>query len=381
MDQRPHKRLLLPRVRRAVVKIGSSLLSGPLDIDRARIRRIVEELATLRRRPYQLALVSSGAVAAGMARLGLRERPATVPQKQAAAAVGQIRLMSFYDEQFSALGQPVAQVLLTHDDLANRRRYLNARNTFEELLGAGVLPIVNENDTVAVEEMRFNFGDNDNLSALVATLIGADLLVILSDVPGLYTADPRRAPDAELIPLVEEIGRSVEAYAGDRSGWLGTGGMSSKIGAARKANEAGVACVIADGRPPGILAQVFDPDDSVGTLFLPKGDRLARRKHWIAHTLKPAGSIRVDQGAYRAIVESGRSLLARGIVAVEGVFGAGECVACLDQTGAEFARGLVNYSASELQRIKGLHSSAIEATLQYTAGDEIIHRDDLVLLA
>lgn len=380
MDQVRHKRALLPRVRRVVVKIGSSILSGPQDIDRATIARLVGELAALRRSQHQIVLVSSGAVAAGMARLGLRERPGTVPQKQAAAAVGQIRLMSFYDEQFGALGQPVAQILLTHDDLANRRRYLNARHTFEELLGAGVLPIVNENDSVAVEEVRFNFGDNDNLSALVATLISADLLVILSDVPGLYTADPRETPGAALVPVVQEVGREIEAYAGGSSGPLGKGGMASKLQAARKACEAGIACVIADGRHPGVLPQVFDPAHGVGTLFLPKGDRLTRRKHWIAHTLKPAGALTVDQGAYEAILRGGRSLLPKGITAIRGSFGAGECVSCLSPTGAEFARGLVNYGAADLARIKGLHSSAIESTLQYTVGDEVIHRDDLVVL-
>ena len=377
-DQLHHKRALLPRVRRAVIKIGSSILSGPQGIDRERIGRVVDEIAALRAHGLELALVSSGAVAAGKARLGLSERPKTVPQKQA-AAVGQIRLMAAYDERFGAHGLPVAQLLLTHDDLAHRRRYLNARHTFEELLGAGVLPIVNENDTVAVEEVRFNFGDNDNLSALVATLIGADLLVILSDVAGLYDADPRGNPDARLLPVVEEIRADVEALAG-RSGPLGTGGMASKVQAARKANDAGIACIIADGLRAGVLPRVFDAAQSEGTLFLPAGDRLTRRKHWIAHTLKPAGTITVDAGAHTAISQGGRSLLPKGIVAVGGHFGAGECVAVLSPAGAEFARGLVNYGAAELARIKGLHTSAIEATLQYTVGNEVIHRDDLVLV-
>jgi len=288
--------------------------------------------------------------------------------------------MAFYDEQFSALGQPVAQILLTHDDLANRRRYLNARHTFEALLDAGVLPIVNENDTVAVEEMRFTFGDNDNLSALVATLISADLLVILSDVPGLYTTDPRSYADAALLSVVPEITRDIEAYAGG-SGRLGTGGMATKLQAARKANDAGIACVVADGRNPDVLARVFDATQSAGTLFLAAGDRLTRRKHWIAHTLKPSGAITVDQGAYEAIAQGGRSLLPKGITAISGSFGAGECVSCVAPNGDEFARGLVNYSATELSRIKGQHTSAIEALLQYTAGDAVIHRDDLVLLA
>jgi len=379
--QLAHKRALLPRVRRAVVKVGSSILSGPDGIDRQRINSLAGELAALRARPYEIVLVSSGAVAAGTTRLGLGERPKTVPARQAAAAVGQIRLMALYDECFGALGQPVAQILLTHDDLANRRRYINARHTFEELLRAGVLPIVNENDTVAVEEVQFNFGDNDNLSALVATLVSADLLVILSDVEGLYTADPRADPTAALVPLVDAGAVDTSAYAaGAAAGPLGKGGMASKVHAARKANDAGIACLIADGRNAGVLPRVFDPADSVGTLLLPKDDRLNRRKHWIAHTLKPSGSITVDQGAYEAIMRGGRSLLPKGITAVAGRFGAGECVSCLSPAGTEFARGLVNYSAADLQRIKGLHSSAIEATLQYKVSDEIIHRDDLVLL-
>jgi glutamate 5-kinase len=380
-DQLSHKRELLPRVRRVVIKIGSSILSGTGGIERERIVSLVAEMAALRQRPYELILVSSGAVAAGTARLGLRERPKTVPARQAAAAVGQIRLMALYDECFGAHQQPVAQILLTHDDLADRRRYINARHTFEELLHAGVLPIVNENDSVAVEEVQFTFGDNDNLSALVATLVSADLLIILSDVAGLYTADPRADASAAIVPLVAEIAHEVQAYAGSASGPLGKGGMASKLQAARKANDAGIACVIADGRHAGVLPRVFDVADSVGTLFLPKGDRLNRRKHWIAHTLKPAGSITVDQGAYEAVMRGGRSLLPKGITTVSGSFDAGECVSCLSPAGEEFARGLVNYSAAELQRIKGLHTSAIEATLQYKVSDEIIHRDDLVLLS
>lgn len=375
------KRALLPRVRRVVIKIGSSILSGPQGIDRVRIASLAGEIAALRTHPYQVVLVSSGAVAAGVTRLGLRARPKTVPAKQAAAAVGQIRLMALYDECFSAHGQPVAQILLTHDDLANRRRYINARHTFEELLQADVLPIVNENDSVAVEEVQFNFGDNDNLSAIVATLVGADLLVILSDVAGLYTADPRVDPNAALVALVKEIADEIQTYAGKGSGPLGKGGMASKLEAARKANDAGIACLIADGRHPGVLPRLFDADHSVGTLFLAAGDRLTQRKHWIAHTLKPAGSITVDQGAYDAIMRGGRSLLPKGITEVSGSFGAGECVSCVSPAGAEFARGLVNYSAAELQRIKGLHTSAIEATLQYKVSDEVIHRDDLVLLS
>ncbi len=380
-SQLSHKRVLLPRVRRAVIKLGSSIVSGPDGIDRDRMRRLIGELHALRAGGLHVVVVTSGAIAAGRARLRLTERPKTIPQKQAAAAVGQIGLMALYEECFGALGDVVAQVLLTHDDLAHRRRYINARHTFEELLQANVVPIVNENDTVAIDEMRFNFGDNDNLSALVATLIGADLLVILSDAAGLYTADPRVDPDAVLVPVVTNITEDIERYVSGRHGPLGTGGMGTKVNAARTANEAGIPCLIADGLTTDVLPAIFDAARAAGTLFLPTGDRLNRRKHWIAHTLKPTGTITVDQGAYNAIARQGRSLLPKGIVQVSGTFGAGECVSCIGPEEREFARGLVNYSAAELVKLKGLHTSEIESALGYKVANEIIHRDDLVLLS
>ena len=378
--QLPHKQQLLSTVRRVVLKVGSSILSTADGIDRVRLRRLSDEIHMLRSRGYQVVLVSSGAVAAGMSRLGKRERPRTIPQKQAAAAVGQIGLMALYEEFLGGHGHVVAQVLLTHDDLANRRRYINARHAFEELLQAGVVPVVNENDTVAVEEFKYNFGDNDNLSALVATLVGADVLVILSDVAGLCTADPRTSADAELIPLVGDFSTEIDGYARGSAGPFGTGGMASKLDAARTTTDAGIPCIIADGLSTGILPAVFDPEESVGTLFLPKGDRLKRRKHWIAHVLRPAGTIVVDQGAYDALAKQGRSLLPKGVVEVSGEFDAGECVSCLTPEREEFARGLVGYGSTELARIKGVHTSEIESLLGYNAGDAIIHRDDLVLL-
>jgi len=378
--QLPHKRRVLPRVRRVVVKIGSSILSTTQGIDQARMRRLVDEIEATVARKYQLVLVSSGAIAAGLSHLGLRERPTSIPQKQAAAAVGQIGLMALYQEYFAAHGRHVAQILLTHDDFAHRRRYLNARHTFEELFAAGIVPVVNENDSVVIEEMKLDFGDNDNLSALVATLVDADLLVILSDVAGLYTRDPRSRPDAGLVTLVERIDSRIEAYVGDATSLVGTGGMASKVKAAGKATEAGIPCIVADGLHPGGLAAVFDADLSAGTLFLPSGDRLAKRKHWIAHTLIPAGKLTVDQGAFEAVRRHGGSLLPRGLVAIDGQFGVGECVSCLAPGGGEFARGLVNYSSTELTKIKGLHTTAIAKVLGYKISDEIIHRDDLVLL-
>jgi glutamate 5-kinase len=376
--QLPHKQRLLRRVRRAVIKIGSSILSTDAGINRPRLRALAEEICALHQRGIEIVVVSSGAVAAGRARLGMKGRPKTVPERQAAAAVGQIDLMALYEEYFATSSTQVAQILLTHDDLANRRRYLNARHTIETLFEARVVPVANENDTVVTDELR-NFGDNDNLSALIAGLVEADVLVMLSDVAGLFTKDPRTNPDAQLVSLVEDIGHGTAAYAMAGGGPLGTGGMASKLAAARKAAAAGIPAVIADGLHPGVLPAVFDASEAVGTLILPEGDRLGRRKHWIAYTLKPTGTVVVDQGAFEAVTQKGRSLLPKGLKAVEGKFGPGDCVRCVDPNGREFARGLVNYSAAELDKIKGVHSAGIEAVLGYKLTEEVIHRNDLVL--
>jgi glutamate 5-kinase len=377
--QLAHKQRLLRRVRRAVVKIGSSILSTDSGINRPRLRSLAEEICALHQRGIEIVVVSSGAVAAGRARLGMKGRPKTVPQRQAAAAVGQIDLMALYEEYFAAHSTQVAQILLTHDDLANRRRYLNARHTIETLIEARVVPVANENDTVVTDELR-NFGDNDNLSALIAGLVEADVLVMLSDVAGLFTKDPHTHSDAELVSVVDDIGRGAAAYAMAGRGKLGTGGMASKFAAAKKAAAAGIPTIIADGLRAGVLPAAFDTSQAIGTLILPEGDRLGRRKHWIAYTLKPTGTVVVDQGAYEAITQKGRSLLPKGLKEVQGRFGSGECVRCVDPAGREFARGLVNYSATELEKIKGLHSAAIEGALGYKLAEEVIHRDDLVLI-
>lgn len=374
-----HKQRLLKCVRRAVIKIGSSILSGQTGINRLRLRSLAEEICALHQSGVELVVVSSGAVAAGMARLGVTERPKSMPQRQAAAAVGQIDLMALYKEYFALHATQVAQILLTHDDLADRSRYLNARHTIETLIAAGVVPVANENDTVVIDELMRNFGDNDNLSALIAGLVEGDLLVLLSDVAGLYTEDPHAHPDAQLVTVVEDASRAAASCAMDGRGALGTGGMASKFAAARKAAAAGIPTVIADGLHAGVLPAVFDPRQAVGTLILPRGDRLARRKHWIAYTLKPAGTLIVDQGAFEAIVQKGRSLLPKGLKEVQGKFGSGECVRCADLSGREFARGLVNYSAADLEKIKGAHSGRIESILGYQLTDEVIHRNDLVL--
>jgi glutamate 5-kinase len=378
VSQREHKAAILGRVRRVVVKIGSAVLgSAAGGVDIARIEALADEIAALRAGGRECIVVTSGAVAAGVARLGLGQRPRTIPHKQAAAAVGQIGVMSVYEQAFAARGLRVAQVLLTRDDLSHRRRYLNAKHAMMALLEWDVIPVVNENDTVVVDEIKL--GDNDNLSALTATLVESDLLVILSDVAGLYTADPRRVADAALIGVVPAVTIEVEAMAGV-GGPLGTGGMTTKLAAAKKASASGIPTVVADGRQAGVLAAVFDPERDVGTLFLPVRDRLASRKHWIAYTLRPHGTLVVDDGARGAILDRGRSLLPSGLREVRGTFGVGACVHCLGLDGREFARGLVSYSAAELERIKGLHSREIEAALGYKVSDEIIHRNDLVLV-
>jgi len=372
------KRALIARARRIVIKIGSGVLTSQTGgLDRARIDLLVGEIAALHAGSREVVVVTSGAVAAGVARLELPQRPRTIPHKQAAAAVGQIGVMSAYEAAFWTHGVRAAQVLLTRDDLSSRRRYLNAKHAMMALLEWRVIPVVNENDTVVVEEIKL--GDNDNLSALTATLVEADLLLILSDVDGLHTADPRRVPDADLVPLVEAITPEIEALAGS-VGPLGTGGMATKLAAARKASASGIATIIANGRRPGVVAAALDPAAEVGTLVLPVRDRMTRRKHWIAYTLRPTGSVIVDDGARDAVTAQGRSLLPSGLREIHGHFGVGACVHCVGLDGREFARGLVSYSAAELERIKGRHSRDIEALLGYKVGDEIIHRDDLVLL-
>ncbi|MBI2985488.1 MAG: glutamate 5-kinase [Deltaproteobacteria bacterium] len=378
MSQRDYKKRILRRARRVVVKIGSQILSSPRGIEEGRIKELVRDLAALHDQGKELVVVSSGAVAAGMTRLGIHQRPKTVPQKQALAAVGQIKLMALYERYFARFNKSVAQVLLTHEDLANRQRYLNAKHTLQALMESSIIPVVNENDTVAVEEIKF--GDNDHLSALVATLVETDLLVILSDVDGIFDRDPRAHEEAQLISLIEDIKRAKRGLSGESRSLYGTGGISSKIGAAEKAAAAGIPTLIANGLHSGVLPRLFDAKEEIGTLILPEENRLASRKHWIAYNLRPTGEIVVDQGAHEALTQKGKSLLPSGLKEVRGTFDVGACVRCLDLQGREFARGLVNYSAQELNQIKGLHTSKIEKVLGYKAYDEIIHRDDLVLL-
>jgi glutamate 5-kinase len=372
------RKYLFTRTKKVVIKIGSHVLTEPKKGLREKvIRDLASDVAWLKSNGVQAAIVSSGAVATGMEKLGFIERPKTIPQKQATAAVGQSRLMWFYEKSFEKFNVKVAQVLLTHDDLSDRKRFLNAKNTLFTLLGFGVIPIINENDTVAVEEIKF--GDNDYLSALVTNLMEADLLIMLTNADGLYGDDPKKNKNARLIPLVKEITPSFLKALKGPSEPFGTGGMITKVEAAEKTSHFGIPTIIANGEVPHMLIKIFEGED-VGTLFLPREDSLSSRKHWIAFSTKPSGEIVLDEGAKNAIVKGGKSLLPSGILEVKGTFNLGDAVSCKDSSGLELARGLVNYGSGELIKIRGLKTSEIEACLGYKDYDEVIHRDDLVIL-
>lgn len=368
----------LKQTKRMVVKVGSSLVASRDDGLRLdHLARLAEDLTAVHRTGREVLLVSSGAIVSGIKKLGLSGYPKNLPLKQAAAAVGQSRLMWAYEKAFESLGQRVAQILLTHQDLADRKRFLNSRHTLTTLLAHNVIPVINENDTVAVDEIRF--GDNDSLAAEVAHLVDADLLVILSDVAGLFTEDPRRNPEATLIPLVHEITPDIEQRAGIACSFEGTGGMATKIMAAKKVAAFGVATLLMSGETPGLLPAIFDGAEA-GTFILPHGRQLPSRKQWIAHTLKPKGTLTLDPGAVEALTRRGKSLLASGILRVEGHFGPGDPVVCADSAGREFAKGLVNLSAEMLQKIKGLKTAEIRDVIGSQEYDEVIHRDNLVIL-
>lgn len=371
-----NRKNLLEKVRRVVLKVGSRVLTGKgRTLSQPVFDRLAREISAAKKRGYEVVLVSSGAIAAGMGRLGLPEKPKTMPEKQASAAIGQSALMWSYEKAFSFYGEKVAQILLTRDDLSNRNRYLNARNTLLTLLDFGVIPIINENDTVVVQEIKF--GDNDNLSALVTNLGNADLLVMLSDIDGLYDKDPRVHKSARLIRFVDQVTEEMEKKATGTLSPFSIGGMVTKLQAARKAALFGVPTVLANGMTEGLMERILRGDE-VGTLFTSQVNKLTSRKHWIAFTLEPQGRIIVDEGAKRAILQKGKSLLPSGVLAAEGKFGLGDPVALSDLTGKEFAKGLTNYDSSEINKIKGLKTSEVETRLGYKYSDEIVHRDDLV---
>ena len=368
----------LARCRRPVIKIGSAVLAGasgkagPSPLDRQKFAGLCDDLAALAKGRTPV-VVSSGAVALGVERLQLSQRPREMALKQAAAAAGQSRLMRMYDDELEARGLQCAQVLLTHADIADRGRYLNARRAVGELLARNVVPVINENDTVSVEEIKF--GDNDALAAMVVDLVEADLLVILTDAGGLYSADPRKDPSAQRISYVEQVTPAVQALAGTESG-VGTGGMVTKLRAARRASEAGVPCAIVPGEP-GIVTRLLLGED-VGTVVAPQGERHRLRKRWMLD-LKTRGELRVDDGARAALIDRKKSLLPSGVREVVGSFVSGDPVEISTLDGTPFARGLSVYSADEVRRIVGRRSVEIEATLGYRLLDCVVHRDDLVV--
>ncbi len=372
------RKSIISRVKRVIVKIGSSVLTDKKgNLSESIFDLLAGEISEIKSTNIDVIVVSSGAIASGMKKLNLSKKPAEISMKQAIAACGQSTLIRHYERAFSAFGQDVAQILITHDGLTDRKRFLNARKTLITLLDMGIIPIINENDTVAVEEIML--GDNDNLAAHVTSLVEADLLVLLTDIEGLYSKDPRNSHDAEFISLIDQIGEEIESVAGDTLGSTTTGGMKTKIQAARTAAAFGVPTIIANGKSESTLKDIFEGKE-VGTLFLPAKRSLRGRKHWIAFTLKSAGEIVIDSGARKAITSLGKSLLPSGIKDVRGKFGVGESVTCLDESGLEVARGLTCYSSEEIKQIMGRSTRDVESILGYKYSDEVIHRDDLAVI-
>lgn len=364
-------------MKRLVIKIGSNILaSAELGLNMRRLRAITKDISQVNDMGFEVVIVSSGAVAAGLKKLGLKKKPEDIKLKQAAAAIGQSSLMWAYEHNFAKFGKKVAQVLLTRDDIADRMRYINAKNTLFTLMSYGVLPLINENDPIAVDEIKF--GDNDMLAALTAGLVEADMLIILSDVEGLYSKDPGRK-GARIIKHVEKITPDIEKLAAGKVSAVGTGGMYSKILAARQAADHGIPVVIMNGRKGGLLKKLLG-GSKVGTYFEPKKVRLSSKKGWIAYGVKSKGAIHIDAGAVNALISMGRSLLPSGITEVEGQFKVGDYIRCVNNDGKKIAKGLTNYSSEDLEKIKGKKTSEIEKLLGYKYSDEVIHRDNLVVV-
>jgi glutamate 5-kinase len=364
-------------VKRIVVKVGSSSVAhanGKPNFDQ--IEALVRQLSGLHNQGKEVLLVTSGAIGTGSARLGLTRRPMTIPAKQAAAAVGQGMLMHIYEKFFSEYGVTVGQVLLTREDFSDRRRFLNAGNTLHALLQFGVIPVINENDTVAVDEIKL--GENDTLSALVAGLVDAELLILLSDVQGLYTSDPRKDGDARLIQEVREITPAIESLAGGAGSKMGTGGMSTKIQAARIAANSGAFTLLASAAEKDIILRII-AGEQVGTVFLPSANKLENKKRWIAYSSALCGKIHVDEGAATALVKKGKSLLPSGVTALEGVFEMGSTVSIVGPDNQEIGRGVTCYSSAEIECIKGFQTKEISRILGYKDYDEVVHRNNLVL--
>ncbi len=364
-------------MKRIVIKIGSNILaSAEHGLNTKRLHALTKDISDIADKGYGAVIVSSGAVAAGLKKLGLKEKPRDIKLKQAAAAIGQSSLMWAYEQGFSGFNKKVAQVLLTRDDITNRLRYINAKNTLLTLLSCGVIPVINENDPVAVEEIKF--GDNDMLAALVAGLVEAKMLVILSDVDGLYTKDPAHK-DAVLIDNVDKITPDIEKIAGGRGSSVGTGGMYSKILAAKQATDHGIPVVIMSGKKNGLLISLLN-GEKTGTYFEPTKKKLSSKKGWIAYGLKSKGIVYLDDGAVKALTGRGKSLLPSGIIKIEGHFDIGDAVNCLNEDGKKIAKGLTNYSSKDIELIKGKRTSEIEKVLGYKYSDEVIHRDNMVVV-
>lgn len=363
-------------IRRAVVKVGSNVLTAEAGLNINAIQSISSQICRLLDQGMQIILVSSGAMASGMKKMAFSRRPDAIPKRQAISAIGQADLIREWEKAFERFGYKVAQILLTSEDLASRKRYLNARNTMNTLLEWQVVPIVNENDTIMVEEIKL--GDNDNLAAMIALLLDADIFFNLTDIDGLYDKDPRVQADARLIPRVATYSRDIEKFAGDIPGALGTGGMLSKLKAARKVTSSGIPMVIAQGYRADILIRLA-AGESHGTFFEPRDRKLNRKKCWIGYTVNPRGCLRVDAGAARALLRNGKSLLPSGIVDVEGQFAVGAAVSVVDDQGQPIGNGLVNYNARDIRTIMGIRSSQIKDRLGQKTYDEVIHRDNLVI--
>jgi glutamate 5-kinase len=366
----------LASTKKILIKIGSAVLTGSEGLDLKIIDALVQEMCDLTRRGFSIVLVTSGAIASGKHRLNIAGKLKSIPEKQAAAAVGQGRLMRVYSKAFEKNNLFVAQILLTLSDLIDRPRYLNIRNTLSTLMEWHVTPIINENDSVAVDEIKF--GDNDNLAAMIANIVEADLFINLTATAGLYDCNPSEFKKAKLIPLVGDITAEIEAAATSETSSVGTGGMKSKILAAKKVTSIGIPCIIAPGKRKKVLSDIMVGKE-VGTLFLPQTSRINSKKYWIANTLRPRGRLILDDGAKKALLEKGKSLLPSGITAVEGTFAAGDPVHCVDSEGTLLAKGLVNYSGDDIRKIMGLKTSQIDPVLGHKDYDEVIHRGNLVI--
>jgi len=373
------RRQILSKVKKVVVKIGTGVLTTDDGyVDREQIRNLAGQVVELKKMGYDVVVVSSGAIGSGMGELGIEKRPSTLPELQAVAAIGQSKLIGTYNECFKLHGYHAAQILLTREDFEDRQRYLNTCNTIHTLFQMNAIPVVNENDTISVDEIKF--GDNDALSALVTNLLNADLLIILSSVDGLYDRCPTAKGKAKVIPIVENISHEIKQLAFDSKTARGVGGMQTKLESASVVTNAGEVVIIANGRMDNVLKKILQCEN-VGTLFLPKEEKLTSRKRWIGYTIKPKGKIYVDDGAMHALAEKGKSLLASGIVSVEGSFSKGDIVSvCKKEDRTIFARGLTNYSSEEIEKIKGCSTSHIAKVLGYKLYDEVIHRDNMVIL-